>query len=127
MRSSAFYRKETRSEAKNLRLNLKLEQEKSLLGLQQVNYFVDQGIIPKLKVKGILEDKFVKTLVNRESHRSIFRGLLDELLSKTHPKQQQQKSSITNMEADVLQKPNETEMFLIRVNKIYSPRQFNAP
>jgi hypothetical protein len=54
MRSSAFYRKETRSEAKNLRLNLKLEQEKSLLGLQQVNYFVDQGIIPKLKVKGIL-------------------------------------------------------------------------
>ncbi|XP_025413804.1 uncharacterized protein LOC112685945 [Sipha flava] len=80
--------KETQSEAKKLRLNLELEHENSLLDLQQVNYFVDRGIIPKLKVKGILEDKFVKTLVNRESHRSIFRDLLDELLSKKHPKPQ---------------------------------------
>jgi hypothetical protein len=46
--------KEKRSEAKKLRLNLELEYEKSLLGLQQVNYFVDRSIIPKLKVEGIL-------------------------------------------------------------------------
>jgi hypothetical protein len=46
--------KETQSEAKKLRLNLELEHENSLLDLQQVNYFVDRGIIPKLKVKGIL-------------------------------------------------------------------------
>lgn len=46
--------KEARSKAKKLRLKLTLDHEKSVLGLQKVNYFDVRGINTKLKVKGIL-------------------------------------------------------------------------
>lgn len=51
---SVSHVKEARSEAKNVRLRLAFNHEKSLLGLQKVNYFLVRCIKPKLRIEGFM-------------------------------------------------------------------------
>lgn len=98
---------EEQSKMNKLRLKLAFNYEKSLLTLKNIkNYFVDNILTNKFAIKAILygcffiyyclylyfkyniyrTDKRVKTIYHKMENNSIFINLVNEFLSKKHPK-----------------------------------------
>ncbi|CAH1730872.1 unnamed protein product [Aphis gossypii] len=109
------------SKMNKLRLKLAFNYEKSLLARNNVkNYFVDNILTNKFKVKAILTDIGVTTIYHKTEYNNIFISLVNEFLSKKRPKRRREMTVLSKSAPQNMQAVSESELFLRNVRQKYS-------